>query len=47
MIENWGAFASALCWIAALAQYLYAGNWRMSVVSLAYAAATLALIGAK
>ena len=47
MIENWGAFVSGLCWVAAAGQYIYQGNWRMTVVSLCYFGATMALVGAK
>jgi hypothetical protein len=47
MIANYGAFASGLCWLVAAVQYGYNGNWRMIIVSLAYATATMALIGAR
>ena len=44
---NWWTFASGVMWIGAAIQYGMNGNWRMVIVSLCYAAATAALIGAK
>ena len=44
---NWWTFISAVMWVAAAIQYGMNNNWRMVVVSIAYASATFALIGAK
>jgi len=44
---NWWTFASGVMWIGAAIQYGMNGNLRMMIVSLCYAVATAALIGAK
>ena len=44
---SWFTIISGLCWVGAAIEYSLTGNWRMVVVSLCYAAATGALVGAK
>lgn len=44
---SWFALATAVLWVFAGVEYTLQQNWRMVIVSLCYAAATGALVGAK
>ncbi len=47
MNANWFVTATAVLWILGAVQYGAQANWRMTIVSVCYAMATLALVGAK
>jgi hypothetical protein len=44
---NWFVVSTGVLWICGAAQYALSSNWRMVIVSLCYAFATFALVGAK
>lgn len=44
---NWFVTASAFCWLFGAVHYSLQYNWRMVIVSVCYALATFALMGAE
>jgi hypothetical protein len=44
---NYFVAATAVLWLLGAAQYAHAHNWRMVTVSVCYALATFALVGAE
>ena len=47
METNYFVASTAVLWLVGAGQYVYSGNWRMVIVSVCYALATFALVGAK